>query len=95
MCDFKENCLNYQKEDCPHLKFNERPDCFKDGGKSHQTDAACVSTEFAGSVTVESEAHIIMTEDEYSELKIIGWHKVCKNIDSAGNIGVQYLGETK
>lgn len=41
-----------------------------------------------------NESHKRMTLEEYLEMNIVGWHKVCKNIDGIGGIGVQYLPQT-
>ena len=37
------------------------------------------------------KAHKVMTPEEYTALVLIGWHKVCKNIDDTGGVGIQYL----
>lgn len=38
----------------------------------------------------DSTAHRVMTPEEYSALKLIGWHSVCKNVDGLGSIGIRY-----
>ena len=36
-------------------------------------------------------AHKVMTPEEYTEMPIIGWHEVCRNVDNAGAVGVRFI----
>jgi hypothetical protein len=38
----------------------------------------------------DDRPHKIMTPEEYAALRIIGWHRVCKDADGFGGIGIQY-----
>lgn len=41
---------------------------------------------------MSEKPHKIMTPEEYAALPIRGWHRVCRDIDGAGNVGVQFDG---
>lgn len=45
-----------------------------------------------GRIVVERRAHKCMTPEEYTEMKLIGWHMVCKDYDGFGGVGVIFLG---
>ena len=36
--------------------------------------------------------HKVMTPEEYAEMKIIGWHEVCRDVDGFGGVGVRFIG---
>jgi len=39
---------------------------------------------------MDERAHKVMTPEEYAAVSIKGWHRVCRDVDGAGNVGVQY-----
>jgi hypothetical protein len=39
--------------------------------------------------------HRIMTLQEYAEGPIVGWHRVCRNVDGFGNVGVIFEEQDK
>jgi hypothetical protein len=38
----------------------------------------------------DDRPHKIMTPEEYAVLRIVGWHRVCKDVDGFGGVGIQY-----
>ncbi|TXH46976.1 MAG: hypothetical protein E6Q97_28220 [Desulfurellales bacterium] len=39
---------------------------------------------------MDERPHKIMTPEEYATLNIKGWHRVCKDVDGFGAVGVIY-----
>jgi hypothetical protein len=36
--------------------------------------------------------HRVMTPEEYAAMPIKGWHRVCRDVDGAGGLGIQFVG---
>lgn len=75
---------------------NECPGCFSALYDKAAEDGWCLNCKHLQPAYERwwKEAHKRMTFEEYMALPLVGWHKVCKNIDGMGGIGVQYLPQT-
>ena len=72
---------------CKITSGNVCPECGKPIWDDHKSTAIPELCSCVG-----KQAHVIMTEEEYQNVKIIGWHEVCKNYDGCGGIAIRYLG---